>query len=343
MRHLNIREIARQAGLSIATISRVINHPETVAPETRERVLGILEACSYSPRLINKTPRKKSGTVILVLPALPRYFGVLSGVRPVLQANGYQLMICETGGFRGGENGCVRTIAAAKPDGVILVRGSETTPELEPLRQDGVPVVLVGKCADTDSENNCSINFQEAAAKMTAHLAGMKYTHIALVQAEAGYPEKPQIEAGFLQALSEEGLDAARCPILEADDSIRGGYVTLKEMLAEGAPLPQAFLAASDEIAIGIMKAAQEEKLAVPRQLAVAGFTDSEMATVVSPALTTVEHPNERLGTVAARRLIDLIENSELYEIETYEIVLKSKLKIRKSCGNKKNIYEQYE
>jgi len=101
--------------------------------------------------------------------------------------------------------------------------------------------------------------------------------------------------------------------------------------------------AADDGIAVGIMKAAQEEKLAVPRQLAVAGFTDSEMATVVCPALTTVEHPYERLGTVAARRLIDLIENSELYDIETQEIVLKSKLKIRKSCGNKKNIYEQFE
>ena len=114
-------------------------------------------------------------------------------------------------------------------------------------------------------------------------------------------------------------------------------------MLAEGEALPQAFFAADDGIAVGIMKAAQEEKLAVPRQLAVAGFTDSEMATVVCPALTTVEHPYERLGTVAARRLIDLIENSELYDIETQEIVLKSKLKIRKSCGNKKNIYEQFE
>lgn len=343
VRLLNIREIARQAGLSIATISRVINHPETVAPETRERVLGILESCNYSPKLAAKPPRKKTGAVVLIVPVLPRYYGILAGIRQVLQANGYQLTICETSGFRGGENGSIRAVAASRPDGVILVRGSEAPPELGPLRQAGIPVVLIGKCADAESENNCSINFQDAAAKLTAHLIDMKYTRIALVQTEADYPEKPQITAGFLQALAAGGLDAGGCPILETEDSVRGGYIVLKEMLAEGEALPQAFFAADDGIAVGIMKAAQEEKLAVPRQLAVAGFTDSEMATVVCPALTTVEHPYERLGTVAARRLIDLIENSELYDIETQEIVLKSKLKIRKSCGNKKNIYEQFE
>lgn len=101
VRLLNIREIARQAGLSIATISRVINHPETVAPETRERVLGILESCNYSPKLAAKPPRKKTGAVVLIVPVLPRYYGILAGIRQVLQANGYQLTICETSGFPG--------------------------------------------------------------------------------------------------------------------------------------------------------------------------------------------------------------------------------------------------
>lgn len=125
VRLLNIREIARQAGLSIATISRVINHPETVAPETRERVLGILESCNYSPKLAAKPPRKKTGAVVLIVPVLPRYYGILAGIRQVLQANGYQLTICETSGFRGGENGSIRAVAASRPDGVILVRGYE--------------------------------------------------------------------------------------------------------------------------------------------------------------------------------------------------------------------------
>ena len=106
---------------------------------------------------------------------------------------------------------------------------------------------------------------------------------------------------------------------------------------------PQAVFAVSDELAMGVIKAAREENIPLPEGLAVAGFTGSEAAAVITPALTTMEHPLERLGAVAARRLIELIEDSALYQVETHEIVLKSKLKIRRSCGNRKEIYELFE
>ena len=130
--------------------------------------------------------------------------------------------------------------------------------------------------------------------------------------------------------------------ILEANDSVAGGYRTCREAILTEEP-PQAVFAVSDAMAMGVIKAAREENIPLPDGLAVAGFTGSEAAAVITPALTTMEHPLERLGAVAARRLIELIEDSALYQVETHEIVLKSKLKIRRSCGNRKEIYELFE
>ena len=130
--------------------------------------------------------------------------------------------------------------------------------------------------------------------------------------------------------------------VLEAEDSVVGGYRICREEILTEKP-PQAVFAVSDELAMGVIKAAREENISLPEGLAVAGFTGSEAAAVITPALTTMEHPLERLGAVAARRLIELIEDSALYQVEAHEIVLKSKLKIRRSCGNRKEIYELFE
>ena len=142
--------------------------------------------------------------------------------------------------------------------------------------------------------------------------------------------------------IRDRGLTDRQCRVLEAEDSVVGGYRICREEILTEEP-PQAVFAVSDELAMGVIKAAREENIPLPEGLAVAGFTGSEAAAVITPALTTMEHPLERLGAVAARRLIELIEDSALYQVETHEIVLKSKLKIRRSCGNRKEIYELFE
>jgi len=155
-------------------------------------------------------------------------------------------------------------------------------------------------------------------------------------------PENAAITAGYRQAAAALGLTDRQCRVLEAEDSVVGGYRICREEILTEKP-PQAVFAVSDELAMGVIKAAREENIPLPEGLAVAGFTGSEAAAVITPALTTMEHPLERLGAVAARRLIELIEDSALYQVETHEIVLKSKLKIRRSCGNRKEIYELFE
>ena len=304
---MNIRELAKEAGVSVATISRVINHPEAVLPETRERVQAIIEKYNYDPKPVNRNKR----FVSLIVPAAARAQGVLLGVQSVLAPKGILVNLVETAQVPGGAAACLQAVIAAKPIGILVA--AESTLSQESLPTD-VPVVLLGSYDQLENCNICGINYRDAAEKMLAHLYAMGHRSIWLLQSDQSYPEKAAVTAGYRQ----------------------GEAILTEEP-------PQAVFAVSDAMAMGVIKAAREENIPLPDGLAVAGFTGSEAAAVITPALTTMEHPLERLGAVAARRLIELIEDSALYQVETHEIVLKSKLKIRRSCGNRKEIYELFE
>ena len=314
---MNIRELAKEAGVSVATISRVINHPEAVLPETRERVQTIIEKYNYNPKPVNRGRR----AVTLIVPAAKRAQTLLSGVQSVLAPKGILVNLVEF------------SPAAAKPIGMLIAGEPSLPPEALPAE---LPVVLLGSYDRLENCNICGIHYRDAAEKMVSHLHTMGHRSIWLLQSSGESPEKAAITAGYRQAAAALGLTDRQCRVLEAEDSVVGEEILTEEP-------PQAVFAVSDELAMGVIKAAREENIPLPEGLAVAGFTGSEAAAVITPALTTMEHPLERLGAVAARRLIELIEDSALYQVETHEIVLKSKLKIRRSCGNRKEIYELFE
>lgn len=332
---MNIRELAKEAGVSVATISRVINHPEAVLPETRERVQAIIEKYNYDPKPVNRGRR----VVALLVPSAARAQGLLSGVQSVLAPKGILVNLVETAPLSGGVTACIYAAAAAKPIGMLIAGEPSLAPEVLPAE---LPVVLLGSYERLESCNICGINYRDAAEKMVSHLYAMGHRSIWLLQSCGDAPEKAAVTEGYRQMTTALGLIDRQCRILEAEDSVAGGYRICREKILTGEP-PQAVFAVSDELAMGIMKAAREENLSLPEDLAVTGFTGSEAAAVITPALTTMEHPLERLGAVAARRLIELIEDSVLYQVETHEIILKSKLKIRRSCGNRKEIYELFE
>ena len=332
---MNIRELAKEAGVSVATISRVINHPEAVLPETRERVQAIIEKYNYDPKPVNRGRR----VVALLVPSAARAQGLLRGVQSVLAPKGILVNLVETAPPSGGTAACIYATAAAKPIGMLIAGEPSLAPEVLPAE---LPVVLLGSYERLESCNICGINYRDAAEKMVSHLYAMGHRSIWLLQSCGDAPEKAAITAGYRQMMAALGLIDRQCRILEAEDSVAGGYRICREEILTEEP-PQAVFAVSDALAMGIIKVAREENISLPEELAVTGFTGSEAAAVITPALTTMEHPLERLGAVAARRLIELIEDSVLYQVETHEIILKSKLKIRRSCGNRKEIYELFE
>lgn len=213
---MNIRELAKEAGVSVATISRVINHPEAVLPETRERVQAIIEKYNYDPKPVNRNKR----FVSLIVPAAARAQGVLLGVQSVLAPKGILVNLVETAQVPGGAAACLQAVIAAKPIGILVA--AESTLSQESLPTD-VPVVLLGSYDRLENCNICGINYRDAAEKMLAHLYAMGHRSIWLLQSDQSYPEKAAVTAGYRQAAAALGLNDRRCRILEANDSVAGG------------------------------------------------------------------------------------------------------------------------
>ena len=196
---MNIRELAKEAGVSVATISRVINHPEAVLPETRERVQTIIEKYNYNPKPVNRGRR----AVTLIVPAAKRAQTLLSGVQSVLAPKGILVNLVEFSPLSGGIAACIQAAAAAKPLGMLIAGEPSLPPEALPAE---LPVVLLGSYDRLENCNICGIHYRDAAEKMVSHLHTMGHRSIWLLQSSGESPEKAAITAGYRQAAAAKRL-----------------------------------------------------------------------------------------------------------------------------------------
>lgn len=341
---MNIHEVAKAAGVSVATVSRVINHPEIVAEKTRERVLAVLKETSYAPNLEPRSRHiKKKHAIAVILPATLEYRNVHAGIRQIGNAKncGVQFCLIERDPQELLRN--VRGLIAQQIDGVILAADTGVGNVLDQLREAGIPVVCIGGRRNPENDNMCYINFSESADKLGQYVIDSANESVMLLLSREESDCREGLRHGFCEAWTKAGKAMDRLAFLEIEESFKGGYLAASQIFDTGESIPDLILAQFDEMAIGAMKAAEERRINVPKQLHVIGFHDAPVSTAVQPELTSVEQPTLRLGIVAARRLFDIIEDQEFFDIESQEIALKGRLKIRRSCGNRKAIYEIYE
>ncbi len=187
----------------------------------------------------------------------------------------------------------------------------------------------------------CYIDFEEGAYRLTRHLLSFGYESIGLVRNNAERQMSAQMEAGFASAL-RESQKAVDSRLYTRESSVQSGYLFAQQLIQQKM-LPAALISAGDGQALGILKAAQDAGIPVPQQLALASMTDSPICGLVSPPVTALELPASKLGMAAGRLLFDSIENKDLELGVPQEMVLQPKLKIRRSCGNEKYIYELFD
>lgn len=341
---MNVREIAKLANVSIATVSRVINRPEVVLPETREQVLAVMRKYGYTP-----APHTGGGAqpkaVGLLVPDAEDYLSIrlMAGIESVAARREHAVYLCGTKGGPDRERTMIAAALEQKLRGLVIYTNTLSVEDAADLQRRRVPFVLVGRSEAAPHHNACYINYEEGGYRMVRHLLELGHQKFLLL-CDAG---APNIEARMWEGLCRARRELMTGPgggdrVLHAEGgSVRAGYDAAQEVLA--GERPDAVFASSDELALGLMKALRERGVAVPDQIAVAGFTDSPVAGVVTPELTTVEQPTHRLGMVAARMLFDLIDDESLLDGTPQEIVLLPKLKIRNSCGNRKPINTLFE
>ena len=327
------------AGVSVATISRVLNHPERVLPETRSRVLEVMREQNYTPNWFARgLNRAKTNTIALLVPNIEygTYQKIISGIETVAYNKENAVFLCNTRNNADAEHSYLNMVLSRRVDGIVLVSSLLDDSHVQLLAETTIPLIHIGKRRIRDGGTVCYLDYERDVSRLVQHLVDMGHRRIDLLQDSAKNRESSRVEVGFLHAAGAAGVLGT---VHYGENSVQGGYVTARRLIQDN-DIPAALITASNEQALGVLKAARDVGLPIPDRLALAAMTDSDICSIVTPAVTSMEQPALRLGMVAARMLFDEIENETLEIGVPQEVILQSKIKIRHSCGNTKYIYE---
>jgi len=321
----NIREVARLAGVSVATVSRTLKSPERVLPETRDKVNAAVEQAGYRPNLMAVQFRsQRTGNLVILVPAIANTFfaRVISGAQQAAQAANYRLLLCDTQGREAIEREFAELVHNHQADGVIQLRAFD--PFTEPAPMVNACEVIQGGRHPTISLDN-----RAAAKAMTEHLIELGHRRIGLIKGPKSSPLTRDRVAGYQDALQEAGIHCDPALICHGDFSLQAGHDGAAAMLALP-ERPTALFCENDEMAIGALKRIKQEGLRVPEDLSLVGFDDIPFAAYCDPPLTTIAQPAEVFGQQAVEMLIALIEKKPLVE---RHVVLPFELTLRGSTA----------
>ncbi|HKX77068.1 MAG TPA: LacI family DNA-binding transcriptional regulator [Novosphingobium sp.] len=311
----NIRDIARLAGVSVATVSRALAKPEVVRPATIKKVKQAITQLGYSPNLVaSSLRRQRSDTIIVVVPDIhnPFYSGVVQGIENIAHDNGYKILLGETQNNQERLDHYTAMLTSKGADGLILLGSRLPTIVQDSLAEDREPPIpLVLACERFDGLSSPSVEIDNVAASRlaTEHLIELGHRRIATISGPKDNPLSGDRLQGYRAALKAAHIRFDRNLVVEGDFSIRSGYAAMTRLMAQDVR-PTALFCANDEMAIGAQKAAREAGLKLPADLAMAGFDDIRFAEYAEPPLTTIAQPTVEIGEVAMRLMMGVLNGT---------------------------------
>ena len=330
---MTIREIADLAGVSIATVSRVLNGRDDVSDETRASVRRVVEEHGYTA---NRSARGLSaghtGLVGVLVPLVyPVYFSeILSGAAEALYEQDMRLLLSPTGHQHDREVSLIDRLVHGETDGALVVLPEESSDELERLLDDGYRFVVIDPRLPLDARiASVSAAHTSGADQAMRHLLALGHRRIAAITGPRGWVATEDRRRGYHAALAAAGILPDPALELDSDFEIGGGRKQARVLLDLANP-PTAIFAFNDNLAIGAIQAARARGLRVPEDLSVVGFDDVEHATIVTPALTTVRQPLAEMGRTAVSLLMRLLERQRF---ETLHVELGTRLVVRESTA----------
>ena len=327
----NIREVARLAGVSVATVSRTLRSPEQVLPETRDKVKAAVEQARYRPNLMAIQFRsRKTGNLVILVPDISNTFfaRVIRGAQEAAQAAGYRLLLCDTLGRDAIERQFAELVYAHQADGVIQLQARDPFDSSAP-NQSAPPMVNACEVVKDAAFPTITLDNRAAAKAMTEHLIELGHRRIALIKGPISSPLTQDRVAGYQAALQQAGIAPDPTLICRGDFTLNAGFEGAALML-ELPTRPTALFCENDEMAIGALKRIKQAGLRVPEDISVVGFDDIPMAAYSDPPLTTVSQPAEAFGEQAVHLLIALIEGRDIGE---RRVVLPFTLAVRSSSA----------
>ena len=328
-----IRDIADLAGVSIATVSRVLNDRPDVARETRESVLQVVREHGFSTnRGARGLSSGRTGMIGLTLPLVAdAYFGpMLSGAAEALHERDMRLVLAPTLHEHDREVSLLERLMRGTTDGAILMLPEESEDELLMLQRQGFPFVVVDPRETPPDGIACVSAMHAAGAKeATEHLLRLGHRRIGAIAGAPGWYATEERLIGFRAALAGAGMLLDPELVAYSDWRMPRGTEAAEQLLSLADP-PTAIFGFNDNVAIGVLHAAHKRGLKVPDDLSVVGFDDTELAIVVTPQLTSVRQPLAELGRTGVSLLVRLLEGQR---VDALRMELATKLVVRETTA----------
>lgn len=350
---LTIQDIARLAGVSKATVSRVLNHKPDVDPATRERILKIMEEQGFVPSitaagLAGGRPRM-IGVLVpsLTWPFIPE---IVQGVAEFVERSSYELILYSISHVRDRSAALDRILDTRLTAGLVAITPGQSAARLTQLYEQGFPVVIIDDQGLPTSAPWVGADNRTGALQAVRHLIGLGYQHIGHIKGPASYQCSQDRYQGYCQALIEAGMTPDPALVVQGDFEMAGGRAAA-HLLFSLAQRPDALFVANDHMAWGVMEVAEEVGLRVPEDVALVGFDNMATSAHKRPPLTTVRQPFHEMGQRAAELLLGLLEsprhlppypganhflNPALFPSaynESLRILMETNLVVRESCG----------
>jgi LacI family transcriptional regulator len=328
-----IRDIAELAGVSIATVSRVLNGRPDVAAQTREVVLDVVRAQGFSTnRSASSLPRGRTGLIGVTIPIVhAAYFAfILSGAAEALYEEDLRAVLCPTQHEHDREVDLLGRLMHGTTDGALLMLPSETPDELQALQDFDYPFVVIDARAPLPEGIPAVTAANASGAKQaTGHLLALGHRRIGVITGPRAWSASDERLIGYHAALAGAGVMPAAELEVEGDFEQETGVTCASRLLALPDP-PTAIFAFNDDMAVGALRVAHEQGLRVPEDLSIVGFDDSEQAAIVTPSLTTVYQPLAEMGRMAVSMLTRLLDRQRF---EALRVELATRLIVRGSTG----------
>ncbi len=308
---MSIQKIAQLAGVSVATVSRVLNNSDTVKAKNRDRVLQAIKEANYQPNLLARQLRTSRSFMILVMVsniANPFCAEVVKGIEEQAEKNGYRILLCNSGSDIERSRSGLSLLTGKMVDGIITMDAFTRLTELAALIGDA-PWVQCAEYADAGAVSCVGINDVDASQHVVSRLADGGRQRIALINHDLSYKYARLRERGYksvlhLRDLSYQAIEYA------SDLSAAAGMAAMTRLLA-AEPRPDAVFAVSDTLAAGALRAIEKAGLRIPLDIAVVGFDGTELSEMVSPPLSTIKQPSRDIGRKAVDLLLNKIDNPD--------------------------------
>ncbi len=328
----SIKDVAKLAGVSISTVSRVLSGSPNVGNSTRQRVEQAIETIGYKPNLLAQGLRSKRGNLIgLVVPEIHHetFSRLIEYTEEEVRAQGYNLITGNTHGQPDSEDEFIQSLLRRHVDGIIFSRVSDRSRALRILQKDGIPAVIIDRFLENEDIPTIVTDNYGAGVTAAKHLVDLGHTQFALITGPQNIALCRERQKGFAEYLESQGFALPHRNIYEGDFKFETGVDAAKYFLNNAVEFTGLW-AENDLMALGAMNTFIRAKKRIPSEISVMGMDDVRSATIVIPSLTTIAQPFSAMCSKAVDLLFRMIDGNSFKD---NKIVLPSNLITRESTG----------